>query len=91
MSRNELPLRAACRDHRSRVHSRDQLPERSARVVRLRLVALVVPRLFKFKTVRRLVFRTVSQTGVNYRPSSLSQGAQEPFTGGDRLPWSRQT
>jgi 2-polyprenyl-6-methoxyphenol hydroxylase-like FAD-dependent oxidoreductase len=58
-----------------------------ARVVRLRLVPLLFPRLFKFKTVRRLVFRTVSQTGVNYRPSSLSQGRAGALHGGDRLPW----
>jgi hypothetical protein len=33
------------------------------------------------------VFRTVSQTSLNYRPSSLSEGRAGPVHGGDRLPW----
>jgi hypothetical protein len=46
-----------------------------------------MPLLFKFKTVRRFMFRTVSQTAVNYRGSSLSEGRAGPVHGGDRLPW----
>ena len=37
--------------------------------------------------MRRLMFRTVSQTGVNYRGSSLSEGRAGAVRGGDRLPW----
>jgi hypothetical protein len=37
--------------------------------------------------VRRLMFRTVSQTNVNYRESSLSEGRVGTVHGGDRLPW----
>jgi hypothetical protein len=33
------------------------------------------------------MFRTVSQTTVNYRGSSLSKGRAGPIHGGDRLPW----
>ena len=33
------------------------------------------------------MFRTVSQTAVNYRGSSLSQGRAGAVHGGDRLPW----
>jgi hypothetical protein len=33
------------------------------------------------------MFRTVSQTAVNYRESSLSQGRAGAVHGGDRLPW----
>jgi hypothetical protein len=58
-----------------------------ARLVRLHLVPLLFPHLFKLKAVRRLAFRTVSQTGVNYRTSSLSQGRAGGVHGGDRLPW----
>jgi 2-polyprenyl-6-methoxyphenol hydroxylase-like FAD-dependent oxidoreductase len=58
-----------------------------ARLVRLRIVPLLMPLLFKFKTVRRFMFRTVSQTAVNYRGSSLSEGRAGPVHGGDRLPW----
>ena len=33
------------------------------------------------------MFRTVSQTAVNYRQSSLSEGRAGAVHGGDRLPW----
>jgi len=33
------------------------------------------------------MFRTVSQTAVNYRGSSLSAGRAGAVHGGDRLPW----
>jgi 2-polyprenyl-6-methoxyphenol hydroxylase-like FAD-dependent oxidoreductase len=58
-----------------------------ARLVRLRLVPLFLPLLFRFGPVRRLMFRTVSQTAVNYRGSSLSEGRAGAVHGGDRLPW----
>ena len=37
--------------------------------------------------LRRVMFRTVSQTVVNYRGSSLSEGRAGAVHGGDRLPW----
>jgi 2-polyprenyl-6-methoxyphenol hydroxylase-like FAD-dependent oxidoreductase len=55
--------------------------------VRTRLVPLVVPFLFRLAAVRRFLFRTVSQIGVNYRDSPLSEGAAGSVRGGDRLPW----
>jgi 2-polyprenyl-6-methoxyphenol hydroxylase-like FAD-dependent oxidoreductase len=58
-----------------------------ARLIRLRIVPLLVPVLFAFKAVRRFMFRTVSQTVVNYRTSSLSDGRAGSLHGGDRLPW----
>jgi 2-polyprenyl-6-methoxyphenol hydroxylase-like FAD-dependent oxidoreductase len=58
-----------------------------AAVVRTRIVPLVVPLLFRLGPMRRLLFRTVSQTQVNYRHSSLSAGAAGRVHGGDRLPW----
>ena len=58
-----------------------------ARLVRLHIVPLVFPLLFKFKVLRRFMFRTVSQTLVNYRESSLSEGRAGRVHGGDRLPW----
>ena len=58
-----------------------------ARLVRLRIVPLVIPPLFKLSPVRRLMFRTISQTAVNYRGSSLSEGRAGDVHGGDRLPW----
>jgi 2-polyprenyl-6-methoxyphenol hydroxylase-like FAD-dependent oxidoreductase len=59
----------------------------TARFVRTRLVPLVVPLLFRLPPVRRFLFKTVSQTGINYRPSPLSEGAAGGVRGGDRLPW----
>lgn len=58
-----------------------------ARLVRLRLVPLLIPLLFRLRPARRLMFRTVSQTAVNYRGSSLSEGRAGAVRGGDRLPW----
>lgn len=60
-----------------------------ARRVRTRLVPVVAPPLFRLAAVRRFLFRTVSQIGVNYRNSPLSVGAAGEVRGGDRLPWVR--
>jgi 2-polyprenyl-6-methoxyphenol hydroxylase-like FAD-dependent oxidoreductase len=60
---------------------------RIARVVRTRLVPWIAPLLFRWTAVRRFLFRTVSQTGVNYRNSPLSVGVAGSVRGGDRLPW----
>ncbi len=62
-------------------------PGAIARLVRLHIVPLLFPVLFALKTVRRFMFRTVSQTAVNYRGSSLSEGRAGTVHGGDRLPW----
>lgn len=58
-----------------------------ARLIRLRIAPLLAPLIFAFRTMRRFMFRTVSQTAVNYRGSSLSQGRAGAVHGGDRLPW----
>jgi 2-polyprenyl-6-methoxyphenol hydroxylase-like FAD-dependent oxidoreductase len=58
-----------------------------ARLMRLHVVPLVIPRVFAIKTARRYMFRTVSQTVVNYRGSRLSEGRAGTVHGGDRLPW----
>jgi hypothetical protein len=58
-----------------------------ARRVRLNVVPRLVPQLFKFTTTRRFMFRTVSQTAINYRGSRLSEGRAGKVHGGDRLPW----
>jgi hypothetical protein len=55
--------------------------------VRTRLLPLIAPFLFRLAGVRRFLFRTVSQIGVNYRDSPLSEGAASAVRGGDRLPW----
>jgi 2-polyprenyl-6-methoxyphenol hydroxylase-like FAD-dependent oxidoreductase len=58
-----------------------------ARLVRLQIAPRLMPPLFTLDTVRRFMFRTVSQTLVNYRGSSLSVGRAGTVHGGDRLPW----
>lgn len=58
-----------------------------ARALRLHIVPFLIPSLFAFRASRRFLFRTVSQTAVNYRTSTLSQGRAGRVHGGDRLPW----
>ena len=58
-----------------------------ARVVRTRLFPLTASLAFRLASVRRYLFRTVSQIGVSYRHSPLSAGAAGAVRGGDRLPW----
>ena len=58
-----------------------------ARLIRLHIVPLLLAPLYALKTARRLMFLTVSQTGVNYRGSRLSEGHAGTVHGGDRLPW----
>jgi 2-polyprenyl-6-methoxyphenol hydroxylase-like FAD-dependent oxidoreductase len=58
-----------------------------AGLVRKRIVPLVMPLLFRIRAFRGFLFKTVSQTMVNYRGSSLSAGAAGRVRGGDRLAW----
>src|SRR5262245_19811352 len=58
-----------------------------ARRVRVNIVPMVVPLVFRSKAARRLMYRTISQTAVNYRGSRLSVGQAGRVHGGDRLPW----
>jgi hypothetical protein len=62
---------------------------RWAKFVRTVLFPTFMPLLVKFSAVRRLMFRTVSQTRIQYRESPLSAGRAGPLYGGDRLPWFR--
>ncbi len=59
---------------------------RLARTVRTRIFPRIVPAL-RSSVMRRFLFRTVSQTGIHYRDSSLSEGSAGRVHGGDRLPW----
>ena len=55
--------------------------------VRLRIVPWLLPCLFRFTSVRRLMFKTVSQTQIKYPQSLLSRGPAGTVPGGQRLPW----
>lgn len=58
-----------------------------ARLVRLQIVPQALPALLASHTVRPFLFRTVSQIGINYRASNLSEGHTGKLHAGDRLPW----
>src|SRR5213593_861862 len=64
-----------------------------ARVVRSRLLAKILALLMGVKRVQRLAFRTISQIGIRYRNSPLSEtlsGLPEASPRpGDRFPWLR--
>jgi hypothetical protein len=62
-------------------------PTARARVVRTRVLPRVLPVAVRLPSVRRLMFRTVSQIAINYRGQALSAGKVGPVEGGDRLPW----
>jgi 2-polyprenyl-6-methoxyphenol hydroxylase-like FAD-dependent oxidoreductase len=57
---------------------------------RTRVVANAVALAMRFASVRELAFRTVSQIGIRYRTSILTEAAPGPGRGpspGDRFPW----
>jgi 2-polyprenyl-6-methoxyphenol hydroxylase-like FAD-dependent oxidoreductase len=58
-----------------------------ADVLRTRVAPVVLPALGSFESVREWMFRTVSQTLIEYRDSKLSEGRAGKVHGGDRLPW----
>lgn len=57
------------------------------RFTRTRLVPLLGPALLRVPLIRRALFRRISQIGVDYRASPLSDGVAGESQGGDRLPW----
>ncbi len=52
----------------------------------------IIPTMLSFatqiKAIREFLFKTVSQTTLNYRNSPLSEGKVGKVRGGDRLPWT---
>jgi FAD binding domain len=58
-----------------------------ARALRLHVVPMVLPTLFRSRAFRRIAFRTISQTAIHYRDSMMSEGDADGVRGGDRLPW----
>jgi hypothetical protein len=63
-------------------------PKALARLIRMKIVPSVISPLLNVTALRQELFRTVSQTAVNYRGSSLSEGQAGTVHGGDRLPWT---
>jgi len=59
-----------------------------ADLIRLWIAPVVMPAALSFEVVREWAFRAVSQVGVNYRQSALSEGKAGEVHAGDRLPWA---
>ena len=55
--------------------------------VRIHIVPYLMPWLFGFVAVRRLLFKTLSQTSISYPKSLLSAGSVGKIKAGNRLPW----
>ena len=62
-------------------------PGRLARLIRVEVAPRVLPTPGSVGRFRRFMFRTISQTALHYRSSSLSEGQAGQLRGGDRLPW----
>jgi 2-polyprenyl-6-methoxyphenol hydroxylase-like FAD-dependent oxidoreductase len=62
-------------------------PGRLARFIRIRVMPRLFPLLTRPAAFRRFMFRTISQTALHYRASTLSEGRAGRVAGGDRLPW----
>ena len=58
-----------------------------AQRVRTTILPLLMSWLLRLPRMRRLAFRTISQIGISYRDSPLSEGGAGSVQGGDRLPW----
>ncbi|HEY1693964.1 MAG TPA: FAD-dependent monooxygenase [Polyangiaceae bacterium] len=58
-----------------------------AGVVRKRVLPRVFAAISRTEQGRRFLFRTVSQTAIQYRTSAWSEGHAAGVHGGDRLPW----
>jgi len=58
-----------------------------AAFMRTRVFPLLVSIAFRPRTVRRYLFRTLSQIEIAYHDSALSEGKAGAVRGGDRLPW----
>jgi hypothetical protein len=59
-----------------------------ADLVRMRVAPFLIPKMTSLEAVREFMFRTVSQTTLNYRGMPLSEGVAGHVHGGDRLPWA---
>ncbi|WP_223488145.1 FAD-dependent oxidoreductase [Pseudomonas sp. A-RE-19] len=62
-----------------------------ADVVRMRVAPFLIPKMISFEAAREFLFRTVSQTTLNYRGMPLSEGVTGHIHGGDRLPWAHDS
>jgi hypothetical protein len=62
---------------------------RAADFIRMRIVPIILPALFKLEAAREFMFSAVSQIVIAYRDSAISAGKAGAIQGGDRLPWAK--
>ena len=62
---------------------------RTADFIRMRIVPIILPALFKLEAAREFMFSAVSQIVIAYRDSAISCGKAGALHGGDRLPWAK--
>ncbi len=62
---------------------------RTADFIRMRIVPIILPALFKLEASREFLFSAVSQIVIAYRDSAISAGKAGAIQGGDRLPWAK--
>ena len=62
---------------------------RTADFIRMRIVPIILPALFKLEAAREFMFTAVSQIVIAYRDSAISSGKAGVIHGGDRLPWAK--
>jgi 2-polyprenyl-6-methoxyphenol hydroxylase-like FAD-dependent oxidoreductase len=62
-------------------------PSDLARLVRTQVTPRIIARVSRTAVGRRLLFRAVSQIGIEYRDSAWSEGRAGSVHAGDRLPW----
>jgi 2-polyprenyl-6-methoxyphenol hydroxylase-like FAD-dependent oxidoreductase len=58
-----------------------------ANLIRIWVAPVVIPAALSFEASREWAFSAVSQIGVNYRRSPVSEGRAGRVHGGDRMPW----
>ncbi|KRG08628.1 FAD-dependent monooxygenase [Staphylococcus sp. NAM3COL9] len=59
----------------------------NSQMVKNFVIPFFASKLLRFNTLKQLMFKTISQTNINYRHSELSSGEYGDIKGGDRLPW----
>lgn len=59
----------------------------SAKFYKEILIPHILSRFIKLPKIKKTIFKSMSQTQLNYRNSMLSAGKIGDFHGGDRLPW----
>lgn len=58
--------------------------------IRTQIAPYLLPKIYNNAPLSHFIFRIISQLGIHYRHSPLSQGKTGKIHAGDRLPWIQQ-